>query len=234
MKIGLLFYMADGGGGGQTVTVGADDSILSIAKANGLYWSTVWNHPNNASLKAERGDPEVLQEGDQVFVPKAVPKQVSKPNEATHVFQLKGEQAVFKMQLMQMDEPRANEPYTLVIDGTIINGTTDGNGMIQCDIPNDAKGGVLKLQNGKEQIPISIGRLDPADSPDGVRQRLKGLGFEDTPEEDAATAAAATAANPDDGMPHGALKAFQTKYNLTVSGELDDATKAQLKTLHPA
>ena len=101
MKRGLFFYADDdggmGGGGGagddgsQTVVVGPDDSILSIAKAAGFYWSTVWNHPNNAQLKAQRKVPEVLQQGDQVYVPKAEPKKVTKPNEARHKFKLKGE-----------------------------------------------------------------------------------------------------------------------------------------------
>ena len=246
MKHALFSYADDDGGGGgddgsQTVEVGSDDSILSIAKANGFWWSTVWNHPNNAALKAQRKDPEVLQEGDKVYVPKAEPKKVAKPNEATHKFKLLGEQAKFKIQLMMMDEARANEDYVLVIDGVIKTGKTDGNGMIETDIPNDAKGGELKLQGGKEVYPVSIGRLDPADSPDGVRQRLSSLGFDDVPDDDdddddddSHSGGDSAPAAPDDGMPHGALKAFQTKYNLTVSGELDDATKAKLKELHPA
>ncbi len=233
MKRALFFYApADDGGGGddgsQTVEVGSDDSILSIAKANGFWWSTVWNHPNNAQLKALRVTPEVLQEGDKVYVPKPEPKKVSKPNEATHKFKLKGEQAKFKIRLMMMDQPRANEDYILVIDGVIKSGKTDGSGMIETDIPNDAKGGVLKLQNGKEQIPITIGRLDPTDSADGARQRLKALGFEDTPDSDP------DPTQPDDGMPRGAIKTFQTKYKLTVNGQLDAPTKAKLQELHPA
>ena len=233
MKRALFFHAPDngsagGGDGGKTVVVGSDDSILSIAKANGFWWSTVWNHPNNAQLKSLRKTPEVLQNGDKVYVPKPVPKKESKPNEAVHKFMLKGEQAKFKMRLLMMDQPRANEDYTLVIDGNIKNGKTDGNGMIETDIPNDAKGGVLKLQNGMEQIPISIGRLDPNDSPDGVRQRLKALGFEDRPDPNP------DPSQPDDKMPRGALKAFQTKYKLTINGKLDGPTKAKMQEMHPA
>lgn len=224
MKRALFFYAADGGGdGGQTVEIGSDDSILSIAKANGFWWSTVWNHPKNAQLKALRKTPEVLQAGDEVYVPKAEPKKVSKPNEARHKFKLKGEQAKFKVRLMMLDEPRANEDYILVIDGTIKTGKTDGNGMIETDVPNDAKSGVLKLQNGKEQYPITLGRLDPMDSPSGVRQRLIKLGYH--PEQDSAA---------EDEMPGDTLKLFQEKNQLTVSGELDGATKNKLQELHPA
>ena len=238
MKHALFFYMPDSGIGsgpanignslsntgdtGKTVTVGSNDSTLSIAKENGFWWSTVWNHPKNSQVKALRKKPEVLQEGDELYVPKAEPKKESKPNEAVHKFKLKGEQAKFKIKLMMMDEPRANEDYTLVVDGEIKNGKTDGNGMIETDIPNDAKGGVLKLQGGKEVLPITIGRLDPNDSPSGVRQRLTSLGHLSEPD------------GPADQMPAEALKAFQEKYKLNVSGELDAATKAKLQELHPA
>ena len=108
-----------------------------------------------------------------------------------------------------------------MIDGLVKTGKTDGSGKIQCDIPNDATGGVLKLNGGKEEIPISIGRLDPADAPSGVLQRLKNLGY-------------AVEADSGDEMPAEALKAFQAKNKLTVSGALDDATKAKLRELHPA
>ncbi len=224
----LFFPAPDTGGGsggdeGQTVVVGSDDSILNIAKANGFYWSTVWNHPRNSQLKSKRKVPEVLQEGDEVYVPKLEPKKVPKPNEARHKFKLKGEQAQFKIRLKQLGKPRANEDYVLVIDGTIKTGKTDADGQIQTDVPNDARGGVLKLQGGKEQIPISIGRLDPADSPAGVRQRLVNLGY------------TSGAADSDDSkMPKGMLRAFQAKNQLTVTGNYDGATKAKLNELHQA
>lgn len=230
MKSMLFFYAADDDGSGsapddgsQIVVVGSDDSILSIAKDNGFWWSTVWNHPNNAQLKSLRKTPEVLQEGDKVYVPKAEPKKESKPNEAYHKFKLKGEQAKFKIKLMMMDEARANEDYTLVIDGNIKTGKTDGNGMIETDIANNAKGGSLILQGGKETLPIKIGRLDPDDSVQGVRQRLASLGH--SPETDS---------SPADAMPADTLKLFQEKYKLTVSGLLDAATKSKIKELHPA
>ena len=156
-----------------------------------------------------------------MYVPKVDPKKVSKPNEARHKFKLKGEQAKFKIQLKQLGEPRKGEAYILVIDGVITNGTTDGDGWIKCDIPNDATGGEIQLQGGKEVIPISIGHLDPADEPSGVRQRLENLGFAVTDGEE-------------DKMPEDALKAFQEKHELKVNGEFDGPTKAKLQEKHPS
>ena len=226
MKPFNIYYSPDdaGGGGGdegQTVIVGSQDSILSIAKANGFFWKTIWNHGRNAKLKQLRKDAEILMEGDEVYVPKPDPKKESKPNEASHKFKLKGEQAKFKIQLKQLGEARAGEDYILVIDGEITNGKTDGDGWIKCDIPNDAKGGEIRLQGGKEIIPITIGRLDPADEPSGVRQRLLNLGFIEL-------------GGDDDKMPEEGLKAFQEKHQLKVNGEFDGPTKSKLRELHPS
>ncbi|MFH1075402.1 MAG: hypothetical protein V1753_00935 [Pseudomonadota bacterium] len=45
------------------------DCIESIAFKHGLFWETVWNHPNNQQLKQERKNPNILLAGDKVFVP---------------------------------------------------------------------------------------------------------------------------------------------------------------------
>jgi hypothetical protein len=210
-----------GGEGGQKITIGGSDSVLSIAKAHGLFWKTVWNHPNNAELKEKRKTPEVLMVGDELFVPELEAKKVSKPAEAKHTFKLKGEQAKFKIQLKELGEPRANEEYVLVLNDILKSGKTDADGIIECDIPNDASEGEIQLRGGQEKIPIRLGSLDPVDTPSGVRKRLKNLGF-DSP------------GCAEDAMPEEALKNFQIKNKLKVTGKFDADTKAKLAELHPA
>src|SRR3977135_2032499 len=114
-----LLFSPDAGDGsgdeGQTVVVGPNDSILSIAKANGFFFRTLWNHPRNSALKDKRKAPEILKEGDEVYVTNPEPKKVSKPDGAKHKFKLKGEQAKFKIQLKTLGKPRTGEDYMLVI-----------------------------------------------------------------------------------------------------------------------
>ena len=226
MTRALIFYADDDGGGGgsdgQTIVLGSDDSIISVAKENGFFWQTVWDHPNNSALKSLRKVPEIVQAGDKVFIPKPEPKKVNKPNEQRHKFKLKGEQAKFKMQFFLFDQPRADEDYIMVLDGVIKTGKTNAAGEIDTDIPNDAVGGVIKLNNGKEIIPFRIGRLDPKDSINGTRQRLVNVGYPMDDDPDTTV------------MPTNALSAFQEKYELPVTGEYDAATKAKLSELHPS
>jgi|SRR5579863_2562921 len=205
-----------------TFIVSPGDSIPSIAKENGFFWETIWNHPQNAALKAKRKDPNVLSPGDEVFVPDLDLKEENRPTNAKHKFKLKGEQVKFKLQLLMMGEPRANEAYTLVVDGKPYKGTTGGDGKLEHVIPADAKSGKLQLKGGKEEYPVRIGHLNPIDDVSGVQQRLNNLGF-NAGSEDGEMSDATT----------GAIKAFQKKYQLTVTGQMDGATKSKLESIHP-
>jgi hypothetical protein len=63
--------------------------------------------------------------------------------------------------------------------------------------------------------------MDPIDEPTGVRKRLLNLGYLCQPE---------GAADADDLQ--AALRKFQEKNSLDVTGKIDDSTKAKLKDLH--
>ena len=204
------------------ITVDLGDSIPSIAKENGFFWETIWNHPQNAALKAKRKDPNILFPGDQVFVPDLRLKEESRGTNARHKFKLKGEKVKFKLQLLMLDQPRKNEPYTLEVDGKLLKGTLDGEGKLEQTVPANAKTGKLILRGGKEQYPVNFGHLNPIDEVSGVQQRLNNLGFQ---------------AGAEDGQQSDELKsallAFQTKYKLNATGALDAATKSKLQEFHP-
>jgi len=202
-------------------TVNRGDSIPSLAHDNGHFWETLWNHPQNAELKALRKTPNILNPGDEVFIPELRLKNVSKGTDATHKFERKGVPAKIRMQLMMLGEPRKNEPYSLVLDDKTIDGTTDGDGFLEAFIRPNCPGGTLILTNTGEEIPISLGHLNPIDTVSGVRQRLSNLGFYcgDGDEVDDATKVA--------------LSQFQGAHGLPKTGEIDDATRSKLQSLHP-
>jgi len=200
--------------------VGAGETTMSLAKKNGFFWRTVWDHPENAQLKAKRKDPNVLFEDDEIFIPEKRPKEVSKGSEQEHVFKLKGEPAKLKMRLLKLGQPRANESYVLEVDGNPIEGKTDGDGRIEHFIPNDASSGRLLINGGKEIYPLRLGRLDPLELISGVQQRLKNLGYNCGGEQGELGEKTKEA-----------LKKFQAEHKLNETGEPDAATKAKLKEL---
>jgi hypothetical protein len=200
--------------------VGEGESTSSLAKKKGFFWRTIWEHGENASLKALRKDPNVLFADDDIFIPELDPKEVPKPTEQRHKFKRKGEPCKIKLQLLKNGKPRANESYVLEIEKKLINGKTDSDGKLEHYIPGSASSGTLTLRNGKEVLPIRIGDLDPIDKGTGVQQRLNNLGY-DCGSEDGEIGEETKEA----------LKKFQAEHGLSVSGDADAETKSKLKEL---
>lgn len=204
------------------ITASQGDSIPSIAKDNGFFPDTIWNHPGNAGLRGKRQSMNQLYPGDEVFVPDLQKRVETGGTDSVHKFKRKGVPARIKMQLKKLGEPRKNEKYVLNIDGNIVEGTLDGEGKFEHFIPPDAKSGQLLLNGGKEVIPLQIGYLNPADTLSGAQQRLNNLGF--------------FCGNEDgdlDDQTQAAILKFQQAHKLSETGSLDGATAAKLRELHP-
>jgi len=200
--------------------VGEGESTSSLAKKNGFFWRTIWEHGENAELKAKRKDPNVLFAEDEIFIPERELKSVDKPTDAKHKFKRKGEPCKLKVQLMKAGKPRANEKYVLNLDGNPISGTTDGEGKFEHFIPGESRTAQLMLRGGQEVIPLRLGDLDPCDQATGIQQRLNNLGF-DCGSEDGDVG----------DVTREAIKKFQAAFDLEATGEANDATINKLKEL---
>lgn len=196
------------------------ETTSSLAKKNGFFWKTIWEHPENAELRAKRKDPNVLYETDEIFIPDKEIKKVSKATEGEHVFRRKGEPSKIKMQMLRVGKPRAGEDYILEIDGKQTAGKTDGDGKLEHFIPGDAKNGKLIFKGGKEVHALRLGNLDPLDQISGVQQRLNNLGYNCGGEMGKLG-----------DKTKAAIKKFQVENKLNESGEPDAATKAKLEEL---
>jgi hypothetical protein len=204
-----------------TYTVKDTDHLSGIAESFGLDdYTTVWNYPANADLQTQRSDPHVLQPGDELTIPevKAQPA-ANKPTSAKHPFQI--QRSPLKLRLTLLDlavKPMTNVPVTVA--GTSL--TTDGNGLVETDVDKSAKDAILQEATG-DPVDLLLGGLNPSDDTTvaGYKGRLFNMGFLWDP----------TVPDTADEMLI-ALQDFQAQYSLTISGQLDDATKAQLLQSH--
>jgi N-acetylmuramoyl-L-alanine amidase len=211
--------------------------MSSIAYENGFFWKTLWNHPSNAALKTKRKNPNVLMEGDVVFIPDLTVRQEPGATEMQHKFILKGVPEIFRMKLLDAyHKPRPNVAYVLVIEGNAQRGTTDANGEVKVPIPPNAKTGKITFapahatdKTGKpipgrpqtQVMVLQLGNLDPISETSGLQSRLASLGFY----------RGSADGNPEDALKL-AIRAFQKRKGLPVTGVADDATTAAIQQLH--
>lgn len=215
---------------GNAVPVGVGDHLVrdgecvsSIAKQTGHFWQTLWDDPANTELKSIRKQPNVLMPGDRLSVPPLRPKLEPGATEMRHRFVRRGEPSHFATRILDQDEPRANQPFKLVIDEKqTITGFTDPEGKIDVPIPGTARLGLLTVGDDPDILKLNIrfGGLDPVETCTGLQTRLKNLGF-----------ACEVTGNPD-AQTMDAVNEFRDSVGLAHSPELDDETRNKLKEKH--
>lgn len=211
---------APAGEGAHDVRQG--ECISSIAAESGHRWSTIWDAPENAALRAARTDANQLLPGDRVHVPDREKKWEHGQTEARHRFQRHGETAYLPVRLMVNDQPLAGEAYTLVIDGgREQTGCTDAEGKLRVPISAAAKRARLVVGEDRREFLLDLGCMDPIESLAGVQKRLLNLGF-DCGRVDGVW---------DDRSSH-ELRRFQRMSNLDDTGTPDDATRRKLVEVH--
>jgi len=215
---------------GKHVTVEEGDSLLSLAHAEGfLDPQTVWEDSGNDELRSKRPNPGVLAPGDQIFFPDKQEGRCEVPAGASHKFQLKKIQAYFSIFLHdECGQAYAGCRYKLVVEDETFEGTTGSDGLVCHQIPPNARTGKLTLwpnPNRPEQShewDVQVGDMDPTETVRGIKGRLRNLGY--------------TVGDLNDEMDDetkNALREFQRHLGQDhPTGELDDATRSALFSLH--
>ena len=73
----------------ETYVVRQGDFLAKIAHQKGFGdWKTIYNDPNNASLRSLRPDPNLIAPGDHIFIPDRKKKTVPCPTSRAKRFQL--------------------------------------------------------------------------------------------------------------------------------------------------
>lgn len=199
------------------------ETLFSLSKRYGIPKEKILDHPDNAFLRDLQRDTGVLRPSDRVMIPDLDTKEVPCATEARHRFRTNNQGCELEVQFLKEDEPRAGEPYVLRFDTNERTGNLDEDGWLRERIPADVQEGILILGEGyaAEEFPIQVGHIDPVDEVRGVQQRLKNLGFffGDTDDQ------------PSEAL-NDAIRIFQTKNELTPSGEMDQATQDRLLAVY--
>jgi N-acetylmuramoyl-L-alanine amidase len=197
------------------------ESVISLSEKYGFFADTIWNDPANAELKKKRKNMNILMPGDIVIIRDKQLKEVKKQTGSLHKFRRKGIPVLFRLQLFDIEEPRANQEYSLDVDGQKYSRKTDSRGVLEQTIPANSKKGVLIIGPDELRLEIDFGYLDPINEISGIQKRLNNLGF--------------YCGTPDNTLNHAtkqALLEFQRRFRLQETGEADSATVAKLTELH--
>jgi len=207
------------------------DHLAKIASDHGLrLWQTIWDHPDNAALKKQRVNPNVLLPRDELEVPKPQQREESCGTEKRHRFKAKTPELMLRVKTLDVcRKPVANVEATLWVAGTFENLKTDGDGLIERPIALDATAGRLRIESdvlaGTLDVPLGIGELDPVDEITGQIGRLNNLGYDAGPVEEPKDALAKE-------QLASAIEEFQCDQGLKIDGLCGPNTQKKLKEVH--
>lgn len=197
------------------------ECVASIAEAAGLLPETIWDHPDNQALKERRGQPNLLLPGDRLVVPDRRRLERPAASGQRHSFVRKNVSTRFRMQVLDCEAPCADEEFVLAIGPRSIDGTLDGDGCLDVQIPGSARSGTLFVGGGRLVYELDFGGLNPLETTSGLQARLENLGY---------------SPGKIDGDPgertQQALMRFQLDEGLDATGEIDDATRDALRSRH--
>lgn len=202
------------------VRVRPGDCISSIAYRYGFFPDVIWSHPENASLRDVRPDPNALLPGDMVFVPVKDPKREDCATEQRHRFRRRGVPERLRVVLRVAGEPRANVDFVAEVGDVATTGTTDGDGRVSLYVRPDAERARITLADTGEVIELALGHMDPVDTLRGAQARLVTQGY------------AKAVTGEWDGRSARALERFQREHGLEPTSELDEASSRKLEELH--
>ncbi len=209
-------------------TVRSGECMTTIAFRYGFKdYHAIYDHPDNAELKQNRPNPNVLAPGDVVVVPDREMRTLSLAVDSEHRVKVHRPKKELRIVFKNAEgEPLKSEPYTFQA-GTHdpVEGTTDGSGTLKEPVPIGTTRALVTIQG--RTLRLSLGALAPLKAtPDeganGVRARLRNLGYN----------AGQASRSGIDRTTRTAIAIFQHDEGGTVDGALTDELRTQLSDQH--
>lgn len=207
----------------------AGECLITIARQYGFPdWRTIYDHARNASFRKLRPNPNVIAPGDEVFIPPVTHRSATAPTGQVHKFVVAFPKAFLCLKLLESFGGKVVDAHFLLkVEGEAKphKGRIGQDGLLSVAIPALATQAYLTLihaDSGEimDQYELKIGALDPVETLSGVQARLRRMGYN---------------CGPSDGIlgpqTDRALRTFQRKHRLPISGEADSATQSKLNEL---
>lgn len=139
---------------------------------------TIFDHPDNAELKAERKDPNILFPGDVVVIPEREVREEEAATETRTRFTTSAPRLLLRVRVLDV----SGNPVegTAFLEGGVMMGE-DGE-IREAPITASKKQDTISLPKSPPrereiEFPLAIGELDPIKTPSGIRDRLNNLGY---------------------------------------------------------
>jgi Putative peptidoglycan binding domain len=147
----------------QTHVVEQGEHLPGIAKLHGFRdFNTILNDGDNAGLKEDRKNPNVLFPGDSIVIPDKTAKNAAGATGKLHIFNVKLQQVLLQIVVEDTDEtPLAATPSSLKVKEKTVEQPTGADGMVKAFINEEDKDGELLLKDKKLNIRLRIGHLNP-------------------------------------------------------------------------
>ena len=209
-------------------TVEQGETVVTIAHKYGFRdWKAIYYHPQNASLKQARPNPDVLNPGDMIYIPDKEPPEYDCVTNQRHRFEVKSLRAAIRVHLQDpFGVPYNDARYKLEVEGKTVEGRLE-KGELHYEVLPTTREAALTLwpddndPNRSLHWVLQLGHLDMSETIAGIKGRLNNLGFHcsvESSEIDATTV--------------DAIKAFQCAAGLPATGQLDDKTRDRLEAKH--
>jgi len=198
------------------------EDVPQIAAKKGFFdVDALFSSTDNDSLRETRPNMNQLVEGDQLALPPKEAEPESVPSGVLTPFTLASRPVQRLRLVVQSDTPFS---YVLSVGGATFRSDHEGSALIEHEVPVSAQKGKLKITpaGGKPlEWDVSLGTLEPVTTVKGQQARLQNLGFD--PKGVDGKVGKNTKA---------ATAAFQRFCGLEPTGDIDEATQAELLARH--
>ena len=214
-------------------TVVQGEHLSGIAERYGFHdYLILWNHSENATLKAKRENPNVLFPGDIVMIPEKRITAFDRSTDERHRFGTLAKPLQLQLILENIyDGPIASVPCTLFIKADQFALITNAQGKISQKIKKSDRDAKLIIKNTLQlknqaipfetELEIKIGDLNPVAERSGQIARLSNLGYYRGPLDAI-----------DEPELLSAIEEFQCDHGLVVDGKCGPLTRKKLEQVH--